>query len=73
MTLEDYKELPTVVKAMKHHCEDHDVPHHKYCPVHNRPCCNRCVLTAHTECSGVAPITNLISNVKSSPAMLDLE
>jgi Zn-dependent oligopeptidase len=32
-----------------------------------------CVLTAHTECSGVAPIANFISNVKSSPAMLDRE
>jgi hypothetical protein len=30
-------------------------------------------LTAHKECSGVAPITDFISNVKSSTAMLDLE
>ena len=44
-----------------------------YCTVHNRPCCIRCVLTAHKECSGVASITDFISNVKSSPAMLDLE
>ena len=73
MSLEDYKELPTVVQAMKHHCEDHDEPHHMYCPVHHRPCCIRCVLTSHKECSGVASITDLISNVKSSPAMLDLE
>jgi hypothetical protein len=73
MSLKDYKELPTVVQAMKHHCEDHDEPHHMYCPVHNRPCCIRCVLTAHKECSGVAPITDFISNVKSAPAMLDLE
>jgi hypothetical protein len=28
---------------------------------------------AHKECSGVGPITDFISNVKSSPAMLDLE
>jgi hypothetical protein len=27
MPLEDYKELPTVVQAMKHHCEDHDEPY----------------------------------------------
>jgi hypothetical protein len=73
MSLEDYKELPTVVQAMKHHCEDHDEPHHMYCPVHNRPCCIRCVLTAHKECTDVAPITDFISNVKSSPAILDLE
>ena len=73
MPLEDYKELSTVVQAMNHHCEDHDEPHHMYCPVHNRPCCIRCVLTAHTECSGFAPIANFISNVKSSPSMLDLE
>ena len=73
MSLEDYKELPTVVQAMRYQCEDHDEPQQMYCPVHNRPCCIRCVLTAHKECSGVAPITDLISNVKSSPAMLDLE
>jgi hypothetical protein len=73
MSLKNYKESPTVVKAMKHHCEDHDEPYHMFCPVHNRPCCIRCVLTAHKECSGVAPITDFILNVKSSPAMLDLE
>ena len=73
MSLEDYKELPTVVQAMKYHCEDHDERHHMYCPVHNRPCCIRCVLAAHKACSGVAPITDFISNVKSSPAILDLE
>ena len=73
MSLEDYKELPTVVQAMRYQCEDHDEPQQMYCPVHNRPCCIRCVLTAHKECSGVAPITDFISNVKSSPAMLDLE
>ena len=73
MPLEDYKELPTVVQAMKHHCEDHDELNHMYCPVHNRSCCIRCVLTAHTECSDFPPIANFISNVKSSPAMLVLE
>ena len=71
--LEEYRALPTFVQAMKHHCEDHDEPHHMYCPVDNRPCCIRCVLTAHKECAGVTPITDFISNVKSSPAMLDLE
>jgi archaellum component FlaC len=73
MSLEDYKELPTAVQAMKHHCEDHNELHHMYCPVHHRPCCIRCVLMSHKECSGVAPITDFISNVKSSPALLDLE
>jgi hypothetical protein len=73
MSLKDYKELLTVVRAMKHHCEDHDEPHHIICPVHDRPCCIRCVLTAHKECSGAAPITYFILNVKKSPAMLDLE
>jgi hypothetical protein len=73
MAMEEYRELPTVVQTMNHHCEDHDEPHHMYCPVHSVPCCIRCVLTAHKECSGVAPIKDFISNVKSSPAMLDLE
>jgi hypothetical protein len=65
MSLEDYKKLPTVAQAMKYHCEDHDEPYQMYCPVHNRPCCITCVLTAHKECSGVAPITDCISHVKS--------
>jgi hypothetical protein len=46
MLLEDYKELPTVVQTLKYHCEDHDELNQMYCPVHNRPCCIRCVLTA---------------------------
>ena len=58
---------------MKHYCEDHDEPYQMYCPVHSRPCCITCVLTAHKECSGVAPLKEFIPNAKSSPAMLDLE
>ena len=73
MSLEDYRELPTVVQAMKYQCEDHDEPQQMCCPVHDRPCCIRCVVTSHRERSGVAPITDFISNVKLSPAMLDLE
>jgi hypothetical protein len=30
-------------------------------------------LTSHKECSGVAPIKDFTTNVKSSPSMLDLE
>jgi hypothetical protein len=30
-------------------------------------------VTSHKECSGVAPLKEFIPNVKSSPAMLDLE
>ena len=73
MSLEEYKELPTVVQAMNRHCEDHDEAHHMYCPVHDRPCCIMCVVTSHKECSGVAPLKEFIPNAKSSPAMLDLE
>ena len=73
MSLEDYKELPTVVQTMNYHCSDHDGKLDLFCLVHNRPCCIRCVLTSHKECSGVGPIIDFIPNVKSSPAILDLE
>lgn len=73
MSLEDYKELPTVVQTLNYHCEDHDEKLDLFCPVHNSPCCIRCSLTSHKECSGVAPIKDFTPNVKSSPAMLDLE
>jgi hypothetical protein len=73
MSLEDYNELPVVVQTLNYHCADHDEKFDSFCPVHNRPCCIRCSLTSHKECSGVAPIKDFIPNVKSSPAMLDLE
>ena len=73
MSLEDYNELPAVVQTLNYHCEDHDEKLDLFCPVHSYPCCIRCSLTSHKECSGVAPIKDLTPNVKSSPAMLDLE
>ena len=73
MSLENYKELPSVVQTLNYHCEDHDEKLDLFCPVHNRPCCIRCVLTSHKTCAGVAPLKDFIPNVKSSPAMLDLE
>ena len=73
MSLEDYNELPAIVQTLKYHCEDHDEKLDLFCPIHSYPCCIRCSLTSHKECSGVVPITDCITNVKSSPAMLDLE
>jgi hypothetical protein len=73
MSLEDYNELPAVVQTLNYHCEDHDEKLDSFCPVHSCPCCIRCSLTSHKECSGVAPIKDFTPNVKSSPAMLDLE
>jgi len=73
MSLEDYNELPSVVQTLNYHCEDHDEKLDSFCPIHSYPCCIRCSLTSHKECSGVAPIKDCITNVKSSPAMLDLE
>jgi tripartite motif-containing protein 2/3/tripartite motif-containing protein 71 len=73
ISLEDYKELATVVQALNYHCEDHDEQLDLFCPIHSRPCCIRCSLTSHKECAGVAPIKDFTQNVKSSQAMLDLE
>ena len=73
ISLEDYKELPTVVQTLNYHCEDHNEKLDSFCPVHNRPCCIRCVLTSHKTCAGVAPLKDVVPNFKSAPAMLDLE
>ena len=73
MSLEDNKELPTVVQTLNYHCEDYDEKLDVFCPVHSRPCCFRCSLTSHKECSSVAPINHFTPNVKSTTAMLDLE
>ena len=73
MSLEDYYELPAVVQTLNYHCGDHDEKLDSFCPVHSCPCCIRCSLTSHKKCSGVAPIKDFTPNVKSSPAMLDLE
>ena len=66
ISLEDYKELSTVVQALNYHCEHHDEKLDLFCPVHSRPCCIRCSLTSHKECSGVVLIKDLIPNVKSA-------
>ena len=73
MSLEDYTELPAVVQTLNYYCADQDEKLDLFCPVHSRPCCIRCSLTSHKECSSVAPIKDFTPNVKSSQAMVDLE
>ena len=73
MSLEDYKELTTVVQALNYHCEYHVEKYDFFCPVHNLPCCTRRSLTSQKDCSGVALIKDFMPNVKSAPTMLDLE
>lgn len=73
LTLSVYSDLPKFVKDLKLTCDDHEQRLDLFCSSHNSPCCIRCALTSHKSCQNVAPLTDLVKNVKRSTAMLDLE
>ncbi|CAC5406503.1 unnamed protein product [Mytilus coruscus] len=54
---------------MSKHNENYQI----FCQKHDAPCCRRCVTETHNDCKEIDVIDDVIRNVKSSNAFLDIE
>ncbi|XP_071141805.1 uncharacterized protein [Mytilus edulis] len=44
-----------------------------FCKKHDCPCCRRCVIETHNDCKDLTAIDDIVQNVKSSNAFLEVE
>ncbi|XP_071149737.1 uncharacterized protein [Mytilus edulis] len=45
-----YNKLPSLIKQIKHTCEEHDCSLEFYCKSHDSLCCKLCLISGHKEC-----------------------
>ncbi|XP_071153889.1 E3 ubiquitin-protein ligase TRIM71-like [Mytilus edulis] len=69
----EYQNLPSGILEITQICPTHDDKYVIFCKKHDTPCCRRCVTETHNECKEIDVIDDVIKNVKSSNAFLEIE
>ncbi|XP_063448364.1 transcription intermediary factor 1-beta-like [Mytilus trossulus] len=71
--ISEYQQLPSNVLEITQSCQKHNEKYVIFCKKHDCPCCRRCVVETHDDCKELNAIDDVIRNVKSSSAFLEME
>ncbi|XP_063448256.1 uncharacterized protein LOC134727796 [Mytilus trossulus] len=71
--ISEYQKLPSNLLEITQTCSKHDEKYQIFCKKHDIPCCRRCVIETHNDCKDLNAIEDVIKNVKSSSAFLEME
>ncbi|XP_063448251.1 uncharacterized protein LOC134727793 [Mytilus trossulus] len=69
----DFQNLPSNVLEITQTCPKHEEKYQIFCRKHDCPCCRLCVVETHNDCKDLNAIEDVIKNVKSSSAFLEME
>ncbi|XP_052058529.1 uncharacterized protein LOC127698867 [Mytilus californianus] len=72
MSTEEYHKLPAFMQEISSQCQEHNKKFELYCSFHACPCCVQCV-TKHQKCQDIKPLSDILTNVKSSASVQLLE
>ncbi|XP_063405907.1 E3 ubiquitin-protein ligase TRIM45-like [Mytilus trossulus] len=73
ISITEYQRLPSNVLAITQTCHKHIEQYQTFCKKHDCPCCRRCVIETHNDCKDLTAIDDIVQNVKSSNAILEVE
>ncbi|CAG2217288.1 unnamed protein product [Mytilus edulis] len=73
ISITEYQKLPTNVLEITQTCQKHKEQYQTFCKKHDCPCCRRCVIETHNDCKDLTAIDDIVQNVKSSNAFLEVE
>ncbi|XP_063446572.1 E3 ubiquitin/ISG15 ligase TRIM25-like [Mytilus trossulus] len=62
--IQTYKSCKPSIGAIKTKCDAHDQQFNLYCPSHLLPCCDECVSTHHSKCTGIKSLTSVVEKTK---------
>ncbi|XP_063396961.1 uncharacterized protein LOC134681316 [Mytilus trossulus] len=71
--ISEYQKLPSKILEITQTCQKHNEKYVIFCKKHDCPCCRRCVVETHDNCRELNAIDDVIRNVKSSSAFLEME
>ncbi|XP_052087357.1 uncharacterized protein LOC127724434 isoform X2 [Mytilus californianus] len=73
VSINDYKKLPSTILDTTQTCKDHNEKFQIYCNKHDCPCCKNCIVETHNKCKELIDIDDVVKDVKSSNAYVDIE
>ncbi|CAC5374905.1 unnamed protein product [Mytilus coruscus] len=69
----EYQKLPLNLLESAQTCSIHNEQYEKFCKMHDSPCCRKCVTETHKSCKDLTAIGDIVKNIKSSNAFLEVE
>ncbi|CAC5418882.1 unnamed protein product [Mytilus coruscus] len=52
------------IHAIKTECDKHGQQLNLYCPGHLMPCCDECISTSHSKCTGIKSLSGVVEKAK---------
>ncbi|XP_071153893.1 uncharacterized protein MAL8P1.12-like [Mytilus edulis] len=49
---------------IKTECDAHSLQFNVYCPSHLMPCCDECISTSHSQCTGITSLASVVEKTK---------
>ncbi|CAG2247260.1 unnamed protein product [Mytilus edulis] len=71
--VKEYNKLPPTILEITQTCKVHNEKFQIYCNKHDCPCCKKCIVETHNECKEFVDIDDVVKNVKSSNAFVEIE
>lgn len=72
-SVKEYNKLPPTILEITQTCKVHNEKFQIYCNKHDCPCCKKCIVETHNECKEFVDIDDVVKNVKSSNAFVEIE
>ncbi|CAG2221634.1 unnamed protein product [Mytilus edulis] len=60
----DIKSYKPSIRAINTECDKHGQQLNLYCPSHLMPCCDECISTSHSKCTGIKSLEGVVDNTK---------
>ncbi|VDI20644.1 Hypothetical predicted protein [Mytilus galloprovincialis] len=61
------------IPAIKTECDKHGQQLNLYCPSHLMPCCDECISTSHSKCTGIKSLADVVEKTKIEKSTQSIE
>ncbi|CAC5425669.1 unnamed protein product [Mytilus coruscus] len=62
--IQTYKRYKHPVRSIKTECDAHGEQLNLYCPSHLMPCCDECISSHHSKCTGIKSLAKVVDETK---------
>ncbi|XP_052070132.1 uncharacterized protein LOC127708956 isoform X4 [Mytilus californianus] len=69
----DIKSYNPSIQAIKTECDKHSQQLNLYCPSHLMPCCDECISTSHSKCTGIKSLVSVVEKTKIEKSKESIE
>ncbi|CAC5403573.1 unnamed protein product [Mytilus coruscus] len=69
----DIRSFKPRIGSFKTECDKHNQHLNFYCPLHLIPCCEECISTHHSKCSGIKSLASVVEEAKIEQSKTSVE